>query len=808
MELLWLTASSRAVALVATILFFVNFSSAQQFSDVLLGNDVYPGLSDQCADALNTTVQSCPGFLATVAVDMPRLDASSLHALCTSSCRSSLTSVRGVIASGCGSSTDVIEINSVVYPATFVIDRLVYTYDISCAKDSDTGTFCDTIYLDGLANGTAADSCSDCSLGVVRTQLNSPFGYHEQFAQGFESITSKCGATGYAFISPAQYAISTKPYSIPTDAPTCGSPYEVQSGDSCDSIATSRGVSTYAVIKAANTDPDCINLRVGAKLCLPEPCTLYRVQYDDTCESILASISGVRANDLLTWNPNLNLLCTNIDTMYTKLICVSPPGRTLEDVTGVITTPPTATQPPPTAVPRPANAKAESHAQCAGWYEIQDGDYCQAISIREGILLRDFFFLNPSVDDPDCLNLWLETSYCVRAVGDINTYSGYPYSTSPIYTLTSSAYITTEISLVQTIAPSATPIVELPLAPGSQTAADGCLEFIDHTEVIPQLDQSQQPDVPTFTNQINSCDFVSATFGVDLAEFLSWNPSLEGLDPCYLQSGYRYCAEHSNATDEPARTRTCIDIEEPYPDTILSCSCFTRIRGHDAGLYTCEDLAHDQNITVSDLVSWNSWIGAHSACDIGLYADMAETGERPVCVGVGGSGPITSGSTVTPTATSQPTSISTVVSPGGPTQTGIVVGCRKYYVAVSGDGCWAIANSNGIDLDDFYAWNPAVGSDCANIWPDYAYCVQGPAPAPTTTPTATSTSGGVSPPGPTQPGTISTCQKWHTVVDGDGCWAIQQTYNIPDFATLLSWNPGLGSNCESLWLDYSICVGV
>ncbi|KAK4043861.1 hypothetical protein C8A01DRAFT_43236 [Parachaetomium inaequale] len=540
----------RALAFLTRLLCVVGVANAQQFSDALLGNHAYPGLSDQCVEALNTTVKNCPGFLAAASVRMPRLDSSSLDALCTLACRSSLKSVRSIIAAGCRNGKDVIEISSVVYPV------------------SATGKFCDELYLDALANGTAADSCSDCSLSLVKTQLNSPFGYHPEFARGFQSITSKCSATGYAFTSPAKYAISTKPQSVPMDAPTCGSPYIVQSEDTCDSIAAARNVSTYSVSKAASTGPDCSKLKVGAKLCLPEPCTF-------------------------------------------------PPGRTLDQVTTSVITPPTATQAPPTAVPRPANAKNESHARCARWYEIQNGDYCEAISIRQGIPARDFYFLNPSVDRPDCVNLWLETAYCVEAVGVINTYSGYPYATSPIYTLTSSTYVTTTVSSVKTVDPIATPIVELPLAPGSLTETQGCVEFVNHMVVVPQRDQARQMDVPTFTNTINSCDFVSASFGIFLIDFLSWNPSLRGVNPCQLQRGYRYCGMHRNATNEPPSNRTCAEVTEPYPGTVSSCSCFITINGYDTDFYPCRDIAHDQNITVSDLVSWNPWIGSLSSCDKG-----------------------------------------------------------------------------------------------------------------------------------------------------------------------------------------------
>jgi hypothetical protein len=50
---------------------------------------------------------------------------------------------------------------------------------------------------------------------------------------------------------------------------------------------------------------------------------------------------------------------------------------------------------------------------------------------------------------------------------------------------------------------------------------------------------------------------------------------------------------------------------------------------------------------VSELVSWNSWVGSMSNCDRGIYAGLADVGERPVCVGVEGNGPIASSATLT-----------------------------------------------------------------------------------------------------------------------------------------------------------------
>jgi hypothetical protein len=41
-----------------------------------------------------------------------------------------------------------------------------------------------------------------------------------------------------------------------------------------------------------------------------------------------------------------------------------------------------------------------------------------------GISLSNFYFLNPMINST-CGNLWLNTYYCVEAVGNIATYPGY-----------------------------------------------------------------------------------------------------------------------------------------------------------------------------------------------------------------------------------------------------------------------------------------------------------------------------------------------------------------------------------------------
>ncbi|KAK3946802.1 hypothetical protein QBC32DRAFT_248799 [Pseudoneurospora amorphoporcata] len=604
----------------------------QQLNGTIRGLD-YPGLSSGCLTALNTTVAACPAFLASVSVDNPRLNTDQLSALCTTACRTGLTSVRSTIAAACKAAADTIELpDGVVYPATLVVDRFLYTYDLSCRKDTSSGRYCDELFFSWLASGnatTAGANCSDCSLGVVQIQLNSPFGYDDDFALGFKSATASCSSAGYTFTTPATYAVKTNLPNATEDVstPSCSKPYVAVAGDSCDAIALAKGVSTYSIVRAGGLLPDCSNLQAGASLCLPSPCTLYRVQEGDTCASIAASRTGLTGISLLAWNPNISPICSNIADLVGTLICVTPPGGTTSDVT--ITAAPPATTTPATAVPRPTNAHPNSTARCASWYYVQDGDYCQSISIRQNIALPDFYFLNPGID-ANCTNLWLDTSYCVKAVGDINTYSGYPYSTSAIYSLTSSAYVTTTTN-VTTTAPSVTPIVALPLAPGTKA---GCDAYVEYKAPDPYRDQSESEDVRLVTEHMNSCDFASSAYPVSLDDFLSWNPSLASISPCYLQPGYSYCAFDKTSYIVPIPASLCVNITTAYPGTVSTCSCFTTVMGYDANYTTCADVAADANIKTSDLTAWNPWMGSN--CDKGLFAGLTGTQERAVCIGVRG----------------------------------------------------------------------------------------------------------------------------------------------------------------------------
>src|SRR6266536_1927940 len=108
-----------------------------------------------------------------------------------------------------------------------------------------TNKYCDVLFVEWLNQGpfTAAKLCSDCNLGVTKMQLDSPFGYNDEFAADFVSLTSSCSKTGYAFTKPPPYTVSTSPTSTtsaatatPTLDSSCVTLYTIQNGDTCNTI--------------------------------------------------------------------------------------------------------------------------------------------------------------------------------------------------------------------------------------------------------------------------------------------------------------------------------------------------------------------------------------------------------------------------------------------------------------------------------------------------------------------------------------------------------------------------------------------
>jgi hypothetical protein len=134
------------------------------------------------------------------------------------------------------------------------------------------------------------------------------------------------------------------------------------------------------------------------------------------------------------------------------------------------------------------------------------------------------------------------------------------------------------------------------------------------------------------------------------------------------------------------------------------------------------------------------------------------------CIGRSGDGtaPTSTPSSPVPSMTGSPKPIQM--------QAGIASNCVKVEKAVSGDGCWGIADRAGVSSSDFYKWNTVpetIGGQCTTqICPDYHYCVGVAATAtsarPTTTPSAPL-------PTKTEAGFATNCKKWVEAKSDDSC---------------------------------------
>lgn len=161
-------------------------------------------------------------------------------------------------------------------------------------------------------------------------------------------------------------------------------------------------------------------------------------------------------------------------------------------------------------------------------------------------------------------------------------------------------------------------------------------------------------------------------------------------------------------------------------------------------------------------------------------------------------------SVLTPSSANPPlqTATSPYIPAPGPTKNGSSLCCRKWHTCVEGDTCQSINNDAGITYNEFRAWNPEVNRKCTNLWVGYSYCVDGDtdcSPSPTTTrrPTAT--------PKPVQVGMVAGCTRFYQAQEGDYCGAIAWKFGI-DVARFISWNPGVGDDCQAVLTGYYYCV--
>ncbi|ELR06921.1 hypothetical protein GMDG_02291 [Pseudogymnoascus destructans 20631-21] len=158
----------------------------------------------------------------------------------------------------------------------------------------------------------------------------------------------------------------------------------------------------------------------------------------------------------------------------------------------------------------------------------------------------------------------------------------------------------------------------------------------------------------------------------------------------------------TTTTTTSSSTTTSVTAPGPTQSGITSnCDRYYVVQQGDS----CASVESKFGISFAQLYAWNPAIGSDWTS---LWLDEA------YCVGVSG------GSSTTGTTSS---TTSPAVTAPAPTQSGITGSCTQYYVVKSGDSCGAVESEFDITFSQFYAWNPAIGSDCTSLWVDEAYCV-------------------------------------------------------------------------------------
>ncbi|KAI1194415.1 carbohydrate-binding module family 50 protein [Nemania serpens] len=204
----------------------------------------------------------------------------------------------------------------------------------------------------------------------------------------------------------------------------------------------------------------------------------------------------------------------------------------------------------------------------------------------------------------------------------------------------------------------------------------------------------------------DTCSVIAAMYGITVAQFYAWNPAAGST--CATLGLHDYvCVGTLDATGTTTTT------------TASTTTTTTTRPGNGISTPTPSDrIVAAYGISLLNFYTWNPAVG--SSCTTLIPGDY-------VCVGI-----------ITPSATTTTSGIG--ISTPTPAQTGIATNCNRFYLVQPGDACDTIVAKYGIALNNFYAWNPAVGSSCTTLIPGDYVCIGviGSTTTTTTTPTTTS----------------------------------------------------------------------
>lgn len=776
--------------------------------------DLPSNVTADCLTALQADIASCSSSIATIRPFVyPPQDY--LTALCTEDCSVALGSYESGVAAACVGQTYDSDADGGLVPILAIPQLLRYSFNFTCLTDASSGQYCkvlaaDAIGEDGQGGDDGSGGCSDCVLKSLQFQASTPFFADNGAGDAYTSATSSCGATGYPLTPTAPLftvtsALTTATATATATPSSCGRTYSIQSGDTCASISESQEIGTTWLLLDNNLPAYCSGFPTNGSLCLDHSCPTYTVQANDTCNSI-KSAHNMTLAQMLAWNPQLDLACSNLNMSLGLQLCVGSPGTPYtapSSPTGTVTGPGTTAT---VAAPVPDTVASGTNTDCGQYYTVQAGDYCNLLAMRFGISLSDLLFLNAGLNS-NCTNLFAQESYCVEPVGDINSYPGYTNNPN-IGNLTGTAGSFSSFSGATYIPPL--------FAGFNRTLANRTVATCGD-----YLDGADYQDDLTGTFYASNCELAASVYGITVANLLTWNPSLganatgSSAAACAFNPAFWYCAGYGGDYPDPVNdtvpddgssaTATATATSAPTPPAPTQtgepadCNAWYVAKSGD----TCATPEGLYGITHAQFLAWNPAVS--SDCSSGFWVDEA------YCVGTASSSSSLPSSTTSAAATS--TALPASPTPPAPTQAGQPADCNRWDVAASGDTCANVADAYGITEAQFLVWNPAVSSDCVNgFWVGEAYCVGTASSSPSSTTSVTKSSSTSStsptPPAPTQAGEPSNCNAWDVVVSGDTCAAVAARYGITE-AQFLAWNPAVSSDCVSgFWAGEAYCVGV
>jgi LysM repeat protein len=253
----------------------------------------------------------------------------------------------------------------------------------------------------------------------------------------------------------------------------------------------------------------------------------------------------------------------------------------------------------------------------------------------------------------------------------------------------------------------------------------------------------------------DDCSLITLNNTIAITLFEAINPSINS-GCTNLVPGLAYCVSPKvnwNATSNSTTTTSgYVSAPDPTPTgTTENCYQWHVVVAND----DCTFVEDEYGVTFAQLQQGNPNI--NSACSNLILGDACcVDGESTAGSKSGSVLPSSNTSSeIAASSTSKRTTTTSTVFIPGPTQSGITSGCTGYYLVQSGDSCASIDSKFDISFAQFYAWDPAIGSNCGALWLGEVYCLAGPAVASSTT---------VPAPAPSQIGITASCNAYTVVV--------------------------------------------